>query len=195
MGQRRFVALDRDGTVIAERHYLSDPEQVELLGGAAEGLRRMRGLGLGLVLVTNQSAVGRGYFDLARLDEIHRRLRELLAAEGVSLDGIYYCPHTPDDGCTCRKPRPRMLEAAARELGFDPARAFVVGDKECDVELGRGVGATTLLVRTGYGARLAAAGRAGADYVVDDLTEAARVVERLLAAEEEERTATNASGS
>ncbi len=193
MGQRRFVALDRDGTVIAERHYLSDPEQVELLEGAADGLRRLRALGLGLVLVTNQSAVGRGYFDLARLEEIHRRLRELLAAEGVTLDGIYYCPHTPDDGCACRKPRPEMLRAAARELGFDPGRAFVVGDKECDVELGRGVGATTLLVRTGYGARLDAEGKAGADYVVDDLTEAARVVERLLAADE--RTATHASGS
>jgi D-glycero-D-manno-heptose 1,7-bisphosphate phosphatase len=187
------VALDRDGTVIAERHYLSDPQQVELLGGAADGLRRLRELGLGLVLVTNQSAVGRGYFDLARLEEIHRRLRELLADEGVTLDGIYYCPHTPDEGCACRKPRPHMLEAAARELGFDPARAFVVGDKECDVELGRGVGATTLLVRTGYGARLDAEGKAGADYVVDDLTEAARVVEGLLAADE--RTATDASRS
>lgn len=193
MGQRRFVALDRDGTVIAERHYLSDPEQVELLEGAADGLRRLRGLGLGLVLVTNQSAVGRGHFDLARLDEIHRRLRELLDAEGVTLDGIYYCPHTPDEGCACRKPRPGMLEAAARELSFDPSQAFVVGDKECDVELGRGVGATTLLVRTGYGARLDAEGKAGADYVVDDLTEAARVVEGLLAADE--RKAKNASGS
>ena len=187
------MALDRDGTVIAERHYLSDPEQVELLEGAADGLRRLRALGLGLVLVTNQSAVGRGYFDLARLEEIHRRLRELLDAEGVALDGIYYCPHTPDAGCACRKPRPEMLRAAARELGFDPAQAFVVGDKECDVELGRGVGATTLLVRTGYGARLADEGKASADYVVDDLTEAARVVERLLAAEE--RTARHAAGS
>jgi D-glycero-D-manno-heptose 1,7-bisphosphate phosphatase len=193
MGQRRFVALDRDGTVIAERHYLSDPEQVELLEGAADGLRRLRELGLGLVLVTNQSAVGRGYFDLSRLEEIHRRLRELLDAEGVTLDGIYYCPHTPDEGCACRKPRPEMIEAAARELGFDPSRAFVVGDKACDVELGRGVGATTLLVRTGYGARLAGEGKAGADYVVDNLSEAARVVEGLLAADE--RTATDASRS
>src|SRR5271166_4576848 len=109
----RFVALDRDGTIIVERQYLSDPEAVELLPGAAAGLRTMRNLGLGLVVVTNQSAVGRGYFDLARLDEIHGRLRELLAGEDVTIDGIYVCPHTPEDGCRCRKPLPILLKRAA----------------------------------------------------------------------------------
>lgn len=180
--KRRFVALDRDGTIIVERQYLSSPDQVELLPGAGAGLRAMSELGLGLVMVTNQSAVGRGYFDLARLEEIHGRLRELLLAEGVELEGTYICPHTPEDGCDCRKPLPGLLLRASGELGFDPADAVVIGDKPCDIELGRGVGATTILVRTGYGAEHEAAGTVTPDHVADDLVEAADFLRRRIAA-------------
>jgi D-glycero-D-manno-heptose 1,7-bisphosphate phosphatase len=177
---RRFVLLDRDGTINVERHYLSHPDQLELLPNAAAGLRRLQQLGLGLAVVTNQSGVGRGYFDLAAVDAVHARLRELLTAEGVALDGIYVCPHTAADGCGCRKPLPGMALRAARELGFDPARAFVIGDKAVDVDLGRAVGATTFLVTTGHGADTLAAGQAQPDYVVADLGEAAaRIVELL----------------
>jgi D-glycero-D-manno-heptose 1,7-bisphosphate phosphatase len=179
MTPRRFVVLDRDGTLIVERHYLADPELVELVPGAAEGLRRLRALGLGVIVVTNQSAIERGYLDQARLDLIHDRLRELLAAEGTQLNGIYVCPHLAEHGCRCRKPLPGLLEQAARELQFDLARCFVVGDKPCDIDLGRAVGATTLLVRTGYGAEYAAWGAEYADYVVADLGEAARLIEGL----------------
>ena len=182
MTNRRFAVLDRDGTIIAERHYLSDPDQVELIPGAAWALRRLRELGLGLTVMTNQSGVGRGYFSEERLGLIHRRMCDLLEAEGVTLDGIYYCPHTPDDGCDCRKPKPGLLERAARELDFDPKTSFVIGDNEGDIGLGLGVGATTLQVRTGYGAKVAAEGRVTAAHLVDDLAEAARVIERLLGA-------------
>ena len=178
MTQRRFVALDRDGTIIVERQYLFSPDQVELLPGAGAGLRAMRDLGLGLVIVTNQSAVGLGFFDMARLEEIHGRLRELLLIDGVELDGIYVCPHTPEDGCDCRKPLPRLLIQASRELGFDLAHALVIGDKPCDIELGQAVGATTLLVRTGYGAEHEAARSVMPDYVADDLMAAAGFVKR-----------------
>ncbi|MGA2031202.1 MAG: HAD family hydrolase [Thermoguttaceae bacterium] len=180
MTSRRFVALDRDGTIIVERNYLSSPEQVELLPGVGAGLRALRELGLGLLIVTNQSAVGRGYFDLARLEEIHARLRELLAAEGVTIDAIYCCPHTPENGCACRKPLPGLLERAACELGFAATECFVIGDKPCDVDLGRAFGATTLLVRTGYGAEHEGEGKVSADYVVDDLAAAAGIIEGLL---------------
>lgn len=180
MTRRRFVALDRDGTIIVERRYLSSPDQVELLPGAAAGLRALRKLGLGLLIVTNQSAVGRGYFDMARLEEIHDRLREILLAEGVEFDGIYVCPHAPADKCPCRKPLPEMLLRASRELGFDPTRALVIGDKPCDIELGRRSGATTILVRTGYGAEHEAAGTATPDHVADDLAQAAEWVERWI---------------
>ncbi len=182
MGSRRFAVLDRDGTIIRERVYLADPEQVELLPGAAVGMRTLAELGLGLIVVTNQSGLARGYFDTACLESIHHRMSEMLAAEGVSLDGIYVCPHLPDDGCACRKPSTGLLLRAAAEHRFAPAECFIMGDKACDVELGRAADATTFLVRTGYGVELAAAGYALADYTVDDLSQAARVVESLLGA-------------
>ena len=180
MNQRRFVVLDRDGTIIVEREYLSTPEQIELLPGAGNGLRHLRKLGLGLVVITNQSGIGRGHFDRARLDLIHQRLSELLAAEGVHLDGIYVCPHHPSDGCTCRKPQPELLEKAAREHHFKPSESFVIGDKAIDIELGKKVGATTLLVRTGYGTQVAAQMAVTWDFVVDDLANAAAVIEQQL---------------
>jgi D-glycero-D-manno-heptose 1,7-bisphosphate phosphatase len=161
--------LDRDGTLIVERHYLSAPAQVELLPGAAAGLRALRALGFGLVVVTNQSGLSRGYFDLPRLEQIHARLAELLAEEDIHLDGIYVCPHLPEHACGCRKPRPGLVNRAALEHGFDPRRGMVVGDKACDVELGHAVGALSVLVRTGYGAHVNAEGLATPDVVVDDL--------------------------
>lgn len=188
MGQRHFVVLDRDGTIIVERHYLSDPDEVKLEAGAGNGLRRLREMGLGLVVITNQSTIGSGLLDQARLDPIHQRLRKLLESEGIELEGIYYCPHLPETACLCRKPNAGLLELVTRELGFEPGESFVVGDKACDVELGRRVGATTFLVRTGYGARVAADGAASPDYVVDGLNEAARAIEGLLAAAEESGT-------
>jgi D-glycero-D-manno-heptose 1,7-bisphosphate phosphatase len=158
---RRFVLLDRDGTINVERRYLSDPGQLALLPGAAPGLRALRELGLGLVVVTNQSGIARGLFDESRLNAIHDKLHELLGAVGVELDGLYVCPHGPDDGCPCRKPREGMVLAAARELGFHPQESFVIGDKPCDLELGHRIGATTLLVRTGHGVETAAGPLAG----------------------------------
>ena len=177
MTHRNFVALDRDGTIVVERGYLPLRTRWNSCPARGPGCGRCR-LGLGLVIVTNQSAVGRGYFDMARLEEIHGRLRELLLAEGVELDGIYVCPHTPADGCSCRKPLPGLMLQAARALGFDSAGTFVIGDKPCDIELGRGLGATTILVRTGYGAEHEAARTVEPDYVADDLVAAARFMQR-----------------
>jgi D-glycero-D-manno-heptose 1,7-bisphosphate phosphatase len=182
MSRRRFVLLDRDGTIIVEKHYLSDPDGVELIEGAAAGLRKLADLGLGLVVVTNQSAIGRGLLDAERLEEIHRRMLDQLGAQGVRLEGIYFCPHHPDDGCGCRKPRTGLVDRAAEHLRFDAARSFVVGDAAGDVELGRALGATTLLVRTGHGAATHAQARPRADYVVADLREAADVIAGLLPA-------------
>ena len=161
-----------------ECNYLSRPAQVALLPGVGPSLRRLSELGFGLVVLTNQSAVGRGMLDLDQLQQIHRRMEARLAAEGVRLAGIYFCPHLPDDGCTCRKPAPGLLEAAARELDFDPRESFLVGDKPCDIELGRRVGATTFLVRTGHGAEDSADGVA-ADYVVADLPAAVAMIEQI----------------
>jgi D-glycero-D-manno-heptose 1,7-bisphosphate phosphatase len=178
MTHKRFVLLDRDGTINRERHYLSHPDQVELCPNAGQGMRRMLELGLGLVVVTNQSGITRGYFDEPRLHEIHDRLRFLLRLQGVLLHGIYHCPHGPDARCGCRKPEPGLAERAAGEFGFELSESFVIGDKPCDIDLGRAVAATTILVRTGYGADHQST--ANADFVVDDLTQAAQVIESCL---------------
>lgn len=173
----RYVLLDRDGTIIRERHYLSDPGLVELLPGAVEGMRLLLEAGLRLVVVTNQSGVGRGYFSEDTLERIHDRLQEMLTAAGIELGGIYVCPHTPDDDCGCRKPRTGMVDRASRELGFDPGRAFVIGDNASDIELGRRIGASTYLVRTGHGSGIADTGASVPDHhVAADLAEAARIL-------------------
>jgi D-glycero-D-manno-heptose 1,7-bisphosphate phosphatase len=183
MTGRRFALLDRDGTINVERGILGDPDGIELLPGAAEGLRCLGGLGLGLVVVSNQSGVGRGHYTVAQADAVNARLSDLLARDGIVLDGIYICPHTPDDGCDCRKPAPGMAHRAARELGFDTTRVFMIGDKAIDVGMGRRIGATTFLVRTGYGKAEEEAAGEDADYVVDDLAQAAKLIASVLTEE------------
>lgn len=177
-GRRPFVVLDRDGTIIVERHYLSDPDDVELIPGVGHSLFALSRLGLGLIVVTNQSGVGRGYFSQVTLAQVHDRLSRLLEVEGVKLDGIYFCPHLPEDLCGCRKPETGMVELASGQLGLDPSASFVVGDNHADIELGHRMGATTFLVRTGYGAEIEAA--VDSDYVVDDIVGAASIIQLLV---------------
>ncbi len=173
---RRTVLLDRDGTINVEKNYLTDPAQLELLPGATEGLRSLQAAGCVLVVVTNQSAVGRGYMGIERLDEINSCFTALLAAEGVRLDGIYACPHAPWDGCGCRKPLPGLVKRAESGLGFQAASAIIIGDNHSDIELGRNVRAKTILVRTGHGREVEAQGTASPDFIADDLREAADLV-------------------
>ena len=179
-GKRAFAFVDRDGTILAPHHHLTDPAQVHLLPGAAGALRDLRALGLGIIVVTNQSVVGRGLVDEAGLARIHERMIALLADEGVVIDDIYHCPHKPEDGCACRKPATLLIERAAAQWQGDPQRSFVIGDNIADIQLGQNVGATTVLVRTGYGAEVVADGKTHPDHVVDDLRAAVPVIRRLL---------------
>jgi D-glycero-D-manno-heptose 1,7-bisphosphate phosphatase len=165
----RCVFLDRDGTIIVHRHYLSEPEGVELLPGAAAGIRALRRRGLPTFVVSNQSGIGRGLFSYGELNRVNDRMFELLRREGASLDGIYVCPHTPEGGCECRKPAPGLLRRAAREIGANLSRSIVVGDQRCDIELGASVGATTVLVRTGCGS-ITEREEVGPDFVIDTLS-------------------------
>jgi D-glycero-D-manno-heptose 1,7-bisphosphate phosphatase len=155
---REAVFLDRDGTLIEEVNYLSAPEQVRLIPGAAEAVRRVNDAGALVVVVTNQAGVARGYFPESRVTEVHARLSGLLAECGARIDAYYHCPHHPTEGvgayrvaCDCRKPRPGLLLTAARELGIDLARSWMIGDKPCDARAGEAAGCRTLLVRTGHG--------------------------------------------
>ena len=174
--------LDRDGTLIEERGYLSKLEDIALFADTPAALRRLRDAGFALVVVTNQAGIARGYFDEAFVQKAHRYLGEMLAAEGIVIDGYYYCPHHPDGlvpeysrVCRCRKPAPGMVEHAARDLDLDVDRSFVVGDKWLDVGLANQAGARGILVRTGYGADTADAPPPGvrAERVVATLAEAA----------------------
>jgi histidinol-phosphate phosphatase family protein len=175
---RPFILLDRDGTLIEERHYLSEPDGVVLLPGVTEGLRALRAEGFALVVATNQAGVGRGLFPEERVVAVHARLSELLAARGAGVDGIFYCPHHPEAGCDCRKPATGLARQAAAALGAGAAPVAVVGDKRCDLDLARALGVPGILVTTAYGAS-ELAGEAEPDYVVDSLADVAAVLRPL----------------
>lgn len=160
---REAVFLDRDGTIIEEVHYLSSPEQVRLIPGAADAVRRFNNAGVLVVVVTNQAGVARGYFPESRVSEVHAHLSALLAERGAHIDAYYHCPHHPTEGvgeyrvaCDCRKPKPGLLLTAARELDIDLSRSWMIGDKPCDAEAGAAAGCRTMLVRTGHGRELPA---------------------------------------
>ncbi len=142
------VFLDRDGTLNPDPGYIRSPEQFELFPGVPEALARLTGAGARLVLVTNQSGIGRGYFSLADLEQIHAKLRRLVGEAGVSFEGIYFCPHRPDEMCHCRKPEIGMVEQAVNELPIDLSRSYLVGDHAKDMELAKRVGAKRVLVKT-----------------------------------------------
>ena len=177
---RPLAFVDRDGTIIVHRHHLTDPDDVALLPGASAALRQLRALGLGIIVITNQSVVGRGLIDEAGLGRVHARMLSLLRAEGVEVDDIYHCPHRPEEQCSCRKPGRALVDLAASEWHGDPRLSFVIGDNRSDVELGQAVGATTVLVRTGHGAEISRDGEVRADHVVDDLSAAVPVIRRVL---------------
>ncbi len=176
---RRYALLDRDGTLIVEKYHLSSIEELELLPRAAEGLRRLEAAGVGAVVVTNQSVVGRGMLSMEELGRIHEEMLRRLRAEGAGLEAIYVCPHRPDQNCTCRKPSPELAQRAADELRFELREAFVIGDQPGDIQMGRACGATTVLVRTGYGRQWEQDGLQ-ADFVADDLASAAERIRAML---------------
>lgn len=169
---RPAVFLDRDGTLVPDSGYMSDPDEVRLFPGTAATLRSLASAGWALVVISNQAGVGRGLFDLTRAYEVMARLRTQLRAEGVELDAVYLCPHRPDEGCACRKPNTALLERAADDLGLALRRSAMVGDKWIDVEAAHRVGAIGVLVRTGYGSeeeRKPIPGWRPADAICDDL--------------------------
>ncbi len=171
MSDGYVVLLDRDGTLIEDRHYLHDPSGVVLLPGVGEGLRALAAAGCRLGVLTNQSGIGRGYYTEADMHAVNRRMEKLLAVFGVRLEGIWFCPHAPEENCQCRKPKPGMALDAARAMGANLVSTVIVGDKTCDVELAHGVGAKSVLVRTG---REDVTDTAGAEYVADSFANAVR---------------------
>ena len=167
----RAVFLDRDGTIIHDADYCSDPKQVHVLEGAPEALRRLKGKGYKLIVITNQSGIGRGFFTLEQYRAVET---EVLRQLGPGLiDATYFCPDTPEQPSKCRKPAPGMILEAARDHDVDLARSFFVGDKEIDAECGRNAGVRTIRVRTGFDKMTDGS---SANWVAEDLKHAADIV-------------------
>ena len=150
--------LDRDGVIIENAHYLERLSDVCLIPGAAQAIRRLNNAHVPVFVVTNQSGVARGYFPESFIRDTHAHLDEMLALEGAHVDGWYFCPHHPSEGidgyrldCACRKPKPGMLFAAARDHDLDLSRSWLIGDNLTDCQAGAAAGCRTVLVRTGHG--------------------------------------------
>lgn len=186
MTTRRAVFLDRDGTLNEDTGYPADFRQVHIYPDAFEAVRRLGRAGFAAVVVTHQSGVGRGYFDAEDVDALHARFLEEFARRGAPLDAIYSCPHAPETperpGCPCAKPQPGLGFRAAAELGLSLPGSYMVGDKIDDILFGLNIGATPVLVLTGYGraarAALAARGLRPAHAAPGILEAAAWILER-----------------
>lgn len=172
----KYILLDRDGTIIVDKHYLSDPDEVELFPNSAKGLKVMQDAGYGLIVTTNQSGIGRGYYSEKDMKAVNGRMAELLAERGIEIKAVYFCPHAPDQKCDCRKPAPGMFDQAIAQFGMNPEECFVIGDKLCDVELGMARKAGAILVRTGKGLKEETKCVGKADYIADDLLDAANFI-------------------
>lgn len=156
---KKAVFLDRDGTIIEEKNYLRDPEQVVLISGAAKAISLLSQQGFFIVMVSNQSGVARGYFSEEDVIRVNRHVQELLLAQGATIDAMYYCPHHLDGiipeyriDCACRKPKPGMGIRASQEYALDLSKSVMIGDKKVDVEFAYNCGMKNgYLVETGHG--------------------------------------------
>ena len=186
---KRAVFLDRDGTVIEEVGYLNRLDRVAFFPWSVDAIRVLNEAGLLVVVVTNQAGVARGYFDEGLVRDTHALIDRRLAAGRARVDAYYYCPHHPQgvveslrQACECRKPKPGMIHQAAHDLDIDIPGSFVVGDRWLDVEMGRAAGTQAVLVRTGYGQNEERRpdDQVTADYVADNLMDAASWILRTL---------------
>ena len=136
----KALFLDRDDTLIHDQSYSADANRVKIMPGVAETLRECRKLGYMLIVVTNQSGIGRGLFSVEEMHEVHKRMKSLVSGDGIFFDDIFFCPHAPDVNCTCRKPAPGMLLEAAEKYSINFAESAMAGDKITDVEAGIAAG-------------------------------------------------------
>ena len=181
----KVAYLDRDGTINVEKEYLSKPDEVELIPGSASAIRLLNEAGYRVFGVSNQAGVARGYFMIEDVLAVNEKVSALVAEGGGRLEGILYCPHHPEGKlpeytkiCGCRKPATGMIEQAVKKYDLNPSETVFIGDKALDIKTGQNIGATTILVYTGYGKsekqKMQEAGEAAPDYYADDLLCAVR---------------------
>jgi D-glycero-D-manno-heptose 1,7-bisphosphate phosphatase len=165
------IFVDRDGTIMHDADYCSDPKEIKIFPDVPEALRRLKAKGYKLIIITNQSGIGRGFFTIDRYRAVEAEvLRQL--GDGL-IDAAYFCPDVPGQHSSCRKPAPGMILQAAREHGVDLSRSFLIGDKEIDVECGRNAGVRTIRVQTGFQRDTTGS---MADWVAPNLVEAAKMI-------------------
>ncbi|MFC1771489.1 D-glycero-alpha-D-manno-heptose-1,7-bisphosphate 7-phosphatase [Candidatus Margulisiibacteriota bacterium] len=178
----KAVFLDRDGTIIKEKHFLKSPELVELEKNALAALKILQENGFLLIIITNQSGIARGIIKPEEFYAVQHHLLDLLSEKGIAIKGYYFCPHHPEaekeeykKDCTCRKPEPGMLLLAAKEHNISLTDSFMIGDKAADVEAGKKVNMKSILVKTGYGQKsLGDLKKVQPDYIADDLLDAVK---------------------
>lgn len=149
--KNRAVFLDRDGTVNVDKDYMYKPEDFEFEKGVVETLKYLYSKNYRLIIITNQSGIARGFYTAEDVDRLHEHINILAKMNGFEFEGFYFCPHMPEDGCDCRKPRTDLIEKAAQIHNIDLEHSYMVGDKESDIIAGKNAGLTTILVGSGYG--------------------------------------------
>jgi len=170
---RKAVFIDRDGTLIDEVNFLSRVEDLRFFPFTLEAVKLLKDNGFLVIVVTNQSGIGRSIYGEEDMHAIHD---EIQSHVDNRLDKFYFCPHRPDEGCRCRKPNLGMIEDARRDFGIDFSRSWIVGDKKLDVETGFNAGLRTVMVMTGYGKKHVGELLRPPDIVAENLLEAARAI-------------------
>ncbi len=184
MERRRAVFVDRDGTLNQDSGYVLSPDQFHLLPGVPEAIVRLNALGLLVIMITNQSAIGRGLMTERDLSHIHDKLTAILSAQGGTIDEVYWCPHHPDEACICRKPSTGLIEQAQKEFSLHLPECFFVGDKQSDLEAAKNAHIPAILVMSSPHAQEAMQardeGRVPVAHVAEDFTEAVLWIEGQL---------------
>ncbi|MES2768959.1 MAG: HAD family hydrolase [Bdellovibrionota bacterium] len=171
----KAIFLDRDGTIIVDKVYLNDPDQIEFLPNAIEGLKLFRDMGFKIYVVTNQSGVPRGKVTIPNLNEIHRRMSVECEKHGITIERFYYAPYMTDSNHHMRKPNPGMLEEAHKDFGVDFKKSWIIGDKMLDVEAGHRAGTRSILLKTS-GEDPEKSDFAPPEYIANDLLDSAQFI-------------------
>lgn len=174
---RKAIFLDRDGVINEEIEYLHEPEKFKFVKGALEGIKKMQDMGFAIVIVTNQAGIGLGYFTKEDFFRVNKVMLRGFYDNGIIISKIYFCPHSLSDNCTCRKPKIGLFKRAREDLNIDFGSSFVIGDKVSDIEAGKKIGAKTIFVMMGHGAKFKST-KIKPDRVVGNLIEAAEFISK-----------------
>ncbi len=176
----KAIFLDRDGTIneLNSQGFVHQPDNFRFLPGALEGLKEFSKMGYKLIIVTNQSGIGHGFYTEEDMHSVHEKMVQLLSEEGIEIHDINYCPHKRGEGCSCRKPRPGMIATAIEKHGIDISRSFMVGDNTKDIKVGENAGLKTIGLNTGYGLKDGNI-TVKPDFMASSLLEAAEIVRKV----------------